>query len=148
MTVSISTSVKYITTGLAVALMSAPVVFAQADTYGSTRSNRGSGNGITAPQPDVTPDVGDVQSRAIVPGDYWETSGRDVGDVQSRAISYGSTRSNTRESVRDFEMPDVDDVQDRANINTSRSNRKTSSITAPQPDGTTEALKLDPIKGE
>ena len=39
-----------------------------ADTYGSTRSNRGSGNSITAPQPDGTPDLGDVQSRAINDG--------------------------------------------------------------------------------
>ena len=39
-----------------------------ADTYGRTRSNRSSGQGITAPQPGGTPDVGDVQSRAINDG--------------------------------------------------------------------------------
>lgn len=95
-----------------------------ADTYGSTRSNRTTGSGITAPEPGGTPEM---------------------GDVQSRAISYGTTRSNTRSiTAPDFEMPDTDDVQDRANINTSRSNRKNNTITAPEGSGGLDRLEETP----
>ena len=55
----------------------------------------------------------------------------DVDTSQPNAISYGSTRSNTRGiAAPSDETPDVGDVTERANINTSRSNRK-NTIAAP-----------------
>jgi len=56
----------------------------------------------------------------------------DVDNAQPNAISYGSTRSNTKSiAAPTGETPDVSDVTERANINTSRSNKLTGSITAP-----------------
>ena len=76
-------------------------------SYGSTRSNTKS---IAAPTGE-TPDV---------------------GDVLPNAISYGSTRSNTKNAAPAGNTGTAENGTTRANINTSRSNRKTNApIAAP-----------------